>query len=223
MGKAMEVFPSVSLSLLSGHSSSHLLSFSLSFFPSVHPSFLSFSGTHEVSFLPLLTKMTTLLMMQRLKTTKTCEEMSGEMKRRQTWTLPPLPGAMMTTMTKMMVMKAGHRALAVFDRLVHPHMGSAGTAPGHGSPCGGGVYKPVPPATPACRYESRSDGRNINCLNSRMSADKDPQLDLETQRQTQKQLIKGEAAAVIILTINNHITLFCTIQKPNSYFLNVKN
>lgn len=139
---------------------------------SIRPSFSSFSGTREVLSLRLLT--TPL----RTKTAAKCAGRSGGTRKRtqRTWTLRP-PTATMKT-----AMKAGRPALAAFGSSVRRRRGSAGTAPGRGSPSGGVACKPVPPATPACKCESRSDGRSTKCPNSPRSVDKDPRPGLETDR-----------------------------------------
>lgn len=56
--------------------------------------------------------------------------------------------------------------------------GNAGKVPGHGSPSDGVACKPVPHATQAYKYGSKSDGRNIDLQNSHKTVDKDPQPDL---------------------------------------------
>lgn len=158
---------------------------SLSFLPSsslssFYPSLLSFSGRHEVSSLPPLTTTSTLL---KTMTAVKCGGRSGETRKRtrRTWTWPLPPSVMMKTTARM---TSARRALAAFGSWVRRRRGSAGTAPGRGSLSGGVACKPVPPAAPACRCESRSDGRSTKRPNSRRSADRDRRPDLDTQNQT---------------------------------------
>ena len=153
--------------------------FFLSFF--FQPVFLSIcpftlsSDTREVSSLPQL-KM--ILLTMRKRRASRCGEQSAEMKKRmqQTWTLQPAAKTMMKP-------EAWCWSLAESGSSVHPRRSSAGTAPVRGVPYGVVAYRPVPLATPVCRFESRSDGRSRNCPNSLRIAGKDLRPDLETQKQ----------------------------------------
>lgn len=152
-------------------------------FPSVRPSVFSFSGTHVVSSLPPQTT-STVATASRMRTAVKCEGRSDGTRKRtsQTWTLPP-PPAVMTKMLPSMEAD-GRWALAASGSWVRLRRGSAGTAPGRGSPSGGVACKPVPPSAPACRCESRSDGHSTNCRSSLRSEGRDlrPDLRHETRR-----------------------------------------